>query len=161
MFDIKMNGFAVKCRKYVLRLIALRARSAWEIENRLKKAGYDNNVRISVITALKQEKFIDDVKFAKEWVDSRLRLNPRAVNVIRAELVSKGVSEDIIEQTFLDKSEQLDDHIIALRLIENKFGFKKKVSLEEKGKIKLFRFLLSKGFDAELAEEVIQEKFRE
>ncbi|MBU0682809.1 MAG: RecX family transcriptional regulator [Candidatus Omnitrophota bacterium] len=154
-----MNSSAEKCKKYVLRLIALRERSEQEIEKRLERAGYDGSVRMNVISTLKKEKLIDDFKFASAWIDSRLRLNPRAVSIVKEELICKGVSENIIERVFLDKTGELDDRVIALKLIKNKSCFGKNIS-KEKLQIKLFRFLLSKGFDAELAEDVIQENFR-
>ena len=151
-----MRNDTVKGKKYSLRLLAARSRSECEIKSRLLKAGYDDAVSENIVGALRKEKILDDARFASEWIDSRLDFSPRAAEVIRAELEEKGVSDDTIQQVFLEKSKQLDNRTIALNLVKDKVSLEKELS-GEKLRVKVFRFLVSRGFDADLSEEIVEE----
>jgi len=150
-----MRNDTVKGKKYSLRLLAARSRSEYEIKNRLLKAGYDDTVSKNIVNALRKEKILDDARFASEWIDSRLDFSPRAVEVIRSELEEKGVSDDTIQQVFLKKSKQLDNRTIALNLVKDKVSLEKALS-GEKLRVKVFRFLVSRGFAADLSEEIVE-----
>jgi len=150
-----MRNDTVKGKKYSLRLLAARSRSECEIKSRLLKAGYADAVSENIVGALKKEKILDDARFASEWIDSRLDFSPRAAEVIRAELEEKGVSDDTIQQVFLEKSKQLDNRTIALNLVKDKVSLEKALS-GEKLRVKVFRFLVSRGFDADFSEEMVE-----
>jgi len=150
-----MRNDTVKGKKYSLRLLAARSRSEYEIKSRLLKAGYDDAVSENIVNALRKEKILDDARFASEWIDSRLDFSPRAAEVIRAELEEKGVSDDTIQQVFLEKSKQLDNRTIALNLVKDKVSLEKALS-GEKLRVKVFRFLVSRGFDVDFSEEIVE-----
>jgi len=150
-----MDKSTVKGKKYSLRLLAARSRSEYEVKTRLLKAGYNETTSENVVSELKKENILNDTRFALEWVDSRLEFSPRAAKVIRAELEAKGVSDDVIGRVFEKKAEKLDDEVIARKLIKDKLSLEKELSVE-KLKVKVFRFLISKGFGVELAEEIAE-----
>lgn len=149
-----MDRGTAKGKKYSLRLLAARGRSEYEVKSRLLKAGYGEVTSESVVSALKKENILNDARFASDWIDSRLEFSPRAAEVIRAELEAKGVSDETIQQVFLKKSKQLNDRAIALNLVKDKVSLEKTLS-GEKLRAKVFRFLVSRGFGAELAEEMV------
>jgi regulatory protein len=146
-------------KKYCLRLLSLRSRSEYEIEARLKNHGYPAQARKGILDSLKNDGYINDLKFAKEWIDSRIRSNPRGIRMLTGELKQKGVPEDIIKKALTDKAGELDEREIASGLIRDRLR-SIKTTPEEKLKGKLFRFLLSKGFDPEISEDVIVSEFR-
>ncbi len=85
----------------VLRWLAIRPRSRAEVRQYLKKSVGKETAghRIEeVLAALTTRHFIDDRAFARWLVTSRLRRAPRGPKLLRAELLAKGVSRDIVEE---------------------------------------------------------------
>ena len=84
-------------KAYCLRLLSLRSRSEHEIEARLKEKGYSAGTKKLILDLLKKNGLIDDLKFAGEWIDSRMRSNPKGKKALRIELVNKGISKEVID----------------------------------------------------------------
>lgn len=95
-----------------LRFLGFRARTQQEMQTYLNKKGYEPSLVESVIARLKEERLIDDLVFAQNWLDNRQRLRPRSQSLMKLELRQKGVSESEIEQAF--QVSDLDDFELAL-----------------------------------------------
>lgn len=145
----------VKGKKYCLRLLALGARTEQEIRGRLEAKGYGASERAKIIGAFAAEGLIDDVKFAREWVDRRITSSPRSAKVIRQELCDKGVSPEVTDNALSEREKELDDRKVAKELLEKKLA-DNDMPDDVKGKSRLYRYLLSKGIDPDVAEELIQ-----
>ena len=78
-------------KTYCLRLLSLRSRSESELEFRLKSKGYSDTSRRRILNLLKDNGLVDDFEFARQWIESRLRTNPRGKRALRQELAKKGV----------------------------------------------------------------------
>ncbi len=144
-----------KGKRYCLRLLSLRARTEREIEERLKKAGYGDHLTKKILDSLKKEDLVDDLDFAREWIDWRMRENPKGRRLLVEELRKKGIDDRVIETALEEKRVILDDVKIAQSIIENRLSAEDAGKLE-KVKAKVFRLLISKGFDPETAESVIR-----
>ncbi len=84
---------------------------------------------------------MDDVNFAKIWVENRSEFRPRSKYVLRIELLKKGVSNEIIEDTL----ENIDDSDLAKRAAKQQA--RKYQMLEWKDfRKKLIAFLNRRGF---------------
>jgi len=145
-----------KAEKLCLRLLSVRQRSEKEIFDRLKFKGFGLSISKDVVGALRAGGLLDDKKFAEEWVDARLRMNPRSKSALEVELCAKGISIGTIEEVFAGRKKELEDRAIASKLIESKM-LSDKDPIDIKKKAKVYRFLLSKGIDREIAEEMINE----
>ena len=154
--DNTTGGELKKGKAYCLRLLSLRPRSEREISTRLKGKGYGDEARKRLLDLLKRDGLVDDLKFAKNWIDSRLRANPKGKRALRQELKEKGVQKDIIEKVFSEKAPQLDEKRIAAGLIKKKLS-KEKPDID---KGRLFQYLLRRGIDPEAAEEAINDEIR-
>ena len=154
--DNTTGGELKKGKAYCLRLLSLCPRSEREINTRLKDKGYGDEARKRLLDLLKLDGLIDDLKFAENWIDSRLRANPKGKRALRQELKGKGVQKEIIEKVFSEKASQLDEKTIASDLIRKKLS-KSKPGID---KGKLFQYLLRRGIDPEAAEEAIKDEFR-
>ena len=88
------------------------------------------------------------------YIKDRLRSQGR--NKIKYALIRKGVSEDIL----LDKLSNIDtedENDTAFKLAEKKYNIlKKKESDKYKLSQKLFRFLLSKGYDYDCCNSIVR-----
>ena len=102
-------------------LLRQRPRSEFEIRERLKLKGYVAEVVDGVVEALRRAGEIDDARFAKLWVESRMHTNPQGDVVLKHELKLKGVSEPIIEATLQDKAKNYDEYEIALSMAGDRF----------------------------------------
>ena len=155
-----VEGTNKKAMKYCLRLLSSRPRSECEIDRRLEAEGYEPAVRKSTLDTLRAEGLVGDEAFTLDWIDSRVSSNPRSSGVIRQELIDKGVSSGVIEEAFSKRIEVLDDRKIATGMVENRMGTLKPGN-KMKDKARLYRYLVGKGFEPELAEEVVEKVIKQ
>ena len=153
--DIDSNGSMKKAEKYCLRLLAVKARSEYEIKKRLRDKGYSQECSILLIQKLKEKRFIDDKALAEDWIVSRIKFKPRSKKLLQQELIAKGISVDIIEKALDDASEILNDRELSVQILTEQLSKVEGLSSEKK-KIKLFRLLLARGFDPDMAQEAIE-----
>lgn len=95
-----------------LHFLSIRARTEKEMTTYLDKKGYEPALIERVIARLKEDKLVDDLDFAQNWLDSRQRFRPRSKSLMKLELRQKGVADDEIEQAL--QSSNLDDLDLAM-----------------------------------------------
>ena len=91
-----------------LNLISYRRRSESELRRRLSEHHSEDAIDLA-IERLKEQGLIDDVRFARDWSDSRARHSPRSSRAILRELADKGVPRHVAE----DAVDDLDDETSA------------------------------------------------
>lgn len=138
------------------RLLRERPRSEFEMRERLAMKGYDSQVIGQVIAKLKGYGEIDDVRFAKLWVESRMHLNPMGDVVLRHELKAKGVAESVIDAALEAKAKTFDEYEIARSMAVERFERFKKLDRAKAAK-RLYDFLVRRGFAFETVRRVIEE----
>ena len=140
-----------------LRYLRARLRSRAEIEQRLRRYGYDGGVTGSVIELLEARGYVNDREFAGAWVRDRVRLKPKGRRGLRAELAAKGVAREDVEaalaENVADAEEELARRALAPRLAAMK------TKGEEKTRRAVLSFLARRGFDAGLARRIADEVF--
>jgi len=146
-----------KAALYASRLINIRPRSEKELRKRFKEKGYNRATTQDIISQLKDKKIIDDEKFARLWVESRMRSNPKGVMLLRRELKEKGISDSVIEGTLIGIKEKEAES--ARELAEKKIDVFKKLT-PNKAKKKLFDFLARRGFNFDIIEDIVKEHFK-
>lgn len=116
-----------------------------------------------LINDFKQKNFINDLEFAKAWVESRSQ--KLGLRVIKQELFQKGVDREIIEEVISEQVTIYSEQQTAEKILEKKMRVWKNLppsELSEKSlrdlKKKAYDFLLRRGFDYEVVKDVI-EKF--
>lgn len=143
-----------KAVAYAYRLFSVRPRSEKELKDRLFRKGFGGAIACKVISILKEKNIIDDLKFARLWIESRMRQRPKGDMLIRRELRQKGVSDPIIEKALSEKEGNEGD--TCRHLARKKMETLGKLP-REKARKKLFDFLMRRGFDFGVIEEVIRE----
>jgi len=147
-----------------LNFLSYRPRSKKEITDYLKRNFYKTNtpakvgksIQSKILKKLKKLKLIDDLSFAKWWLDQRLNFRPRGKRLLRTELIQKGIEKEIIDESLLTiNNQQLA--ILAGKIIDKKMKSYKKLP-ELKLRQKLFSHLARRGFDFSLIKKVIDEK---
>ena len=139
-----------------LRFLSIRAHSEKELINKLKKKGFLPKNIEKVIQETKRLSFIDDEKFAELYVDE-LKWKASSKRMISSKLYEKGIPQEIISKVLEEKFDENDELEAARRIFA-----KKKPSLEresdlKKRKIKLFRYMSSRGFSYEIIDTIYNE----
>lgn len=151
-------------------LFSVRQRSEKEVRDYLKNLSFKrkmkNQEEISqvsidlIIERLKQKEMLNDLEFAKAWVESRRRSKGKSVRALKVELMQKGIDREIVEeavsrQPLASRSgSAISEEQLAKKALEKKLKSWKKLD-KNKFKQKAIEFLLRKGFDYELVKKVI------
>jgi len=95
--SLKQASRRQRCYDAAIRFLGYRPRSRQEVNQRLKQNGFDAELAEAVIKDLQQQNLVDDVEFARFWVENRQSFSPRSRYLIGLELKQKGVPKEIIE----------------------------------------------------------------
>lgn len=87
-----------KALQKALHFIAFQPRSEKEIRAKLAKYGFKEGVIERVLNELIEKRYLDDARFARDWVESRSQSKPRSRRFYLYELKNKGISETAIQQ---------------------------------------------------------------
>lgn len=113
-----------------------------------------------VIDELITGKLLDDDQFAKLFAEEKLRTASWGKSKLKAELIKKGISNDIIA-VVLDEMINEDDQLSsAIKLAERKYKSLKNRALEKQKLLqKLYAFLLSKGYNYDVSKRAVESLF--
>lgn len=81
-----------------LHFLELRPRSEREVRTRLAQKGTSPELIDQVVGRLRELGMIDDVAFARFWMENRARFSPRGGRLIKAELRQKGVTAEVVAE---------------------------------------------------------------
>lgn len=149
-----------KALSYAYRLLSYRPRSQKELSARLARKDFPPEVVQEIIEFLKEKGYLDDLSFARFWVNSRLSANPIGKQLLKLELRKKGVNDSVIEQVLAQTSDLDNELILAREVAERRLKVLKKNSKlgPEKIKRRLCDYLLRRGFSYETIMEILDEK---
>ncbi|MBI2196315.1 RecX family transcriptional regulator [Candidatus Daviesbacteria bacterium] len=126
------------------------------LESRVKGKEERSQVVIdAVVERLKQKGMINDLEFAKAWTEARRKSKQKGIRAIRSELFQKGIDKEIIEEVTRVESQESSEEDLARQALEKKMRFWKNLPALEFKK-KAFEYLMRKGFEYEVAKEVIE-----
>lgn len=135
-----------------INLLSRRPRSTEEIRRRLKKASIEEDVIELAIERLEQLGYLDDVAFARFWIENRKTFKPRGARALHYELRNKGVAEPIIRELVDDMVDENDAAYRAASKRVNRFRGSKKQDFKQK----IGSFLQRRGFNYGVASRAIQ-----
>ena len=141
-------------REAAFAMLDYRPRTKKEISDGLKRKGYSDEIIVSVMARLLELGFIDDEKFAEQWVSSRISSRPTGRIRMAWELRSRGVSQETVEKALSEVDEE-DELRMAREIAAKKIAF---VSPDdEKARRRLAGFLRRRGFDWDVISRVLNE----
>lgn len=122
-------------------LFKFRPRTEAEVRNRLSLKGISPQDLEQVIQRLKQNRLLDDRRFASAWIENRNETRPRSRRALEYELRQHGVESEIIQ----DSLENIDDEHLAYLAASRQI--RKYQDLEwSEFRIKITRYLNQRGF---------------
>lgn len=95
---LRMADEVERAREKALGFLAYRPRSEAEVRRYLVRREFSAQTVDEVITRLSQVGLIDDVAFARFWIENRVQFRPRGARALAQELRQHGISQAIIEE---------------------------------------------------------------
>ncbi|MCD8158882.1 MAG: RecX family transcriptional regulator [Clostridiales bacterium] len=155
--EIINNNTYIKARDTALRFLGYRMRSWREIDDRLKRGEFPEDIRERVIAFLEEYGYIDDRAFAKAYIDEKRRLKGYGGIRLKQELYQKGISREIIDELSDELSE---DNIETIKKAIDK-KLKGNTVSDRKELQRLYGYLMRKGFSYEQSKEALEEYTKE
>lgn len=151
--EIKVSDEIKKAYQASLKFLTYRMRSEKEMHDYLQKKGYSYAVIENVLKKLRYYDFVNDEKFAGEFVQAKKDMSLKGPLLLQQELERKGIAEPIIEQTIQEFSEEEQIEKI-LALVDKKLSSYQKYSAKQQ-RLKLVQFLLNKGYSLSTIEKAL------
>ncbi|HTE22170.1 MAG TPA: RecX family transcriptional regulator [Candidatus Limnocylindria bacterium] len=140
LLALKDQAVLGKAYDRALNLISHRPRSEWELRDYLKRKDYDEDVITSTIERLHDRGYVNDLDFARRWVQSRRLLKSTSKRRLSQELRQKRIADDVISQVL--EADETDERQVLRELIERK---RKQTKYQDN--LKLMQYLSRQGFN--------------
>ncbi len=153
--QLKREDAHQQAYQQALNYLSARARSQQEISQYLQEKGIAPEEVTATLAQLKQDNYLDDEAFARDWVENRNRFRPRSSSVLRQELRQKGIEAEIIDLVLAD----LDEQFGAWSALEPKLRQWQKLD-ERSFQSKATAFLHRRGFGYTTARRTCERAWR-
>lgn len=127
--------------KRAMHLLEKMDRTEGQLRKKLLEGGYPQELAEEAIAYVKSYHYVDDERYARTFV--RLNQERRSAGRMRLDLLSKGVSPDVIARAMEEENETQPEALIQ-KLLEKKRYDPDVATSQETGK--MYQFLLRKGF---------------
>jgi len=138
-------------KKIAYSFLSYRQRSKKELTKKLKDKKISEAVIDKIIELLEEQKYIDDSSYAKMYIETKIRNKPLGKRLLQNKLYEKGIDKDNVEK-ILNENYSEEKEIESAKKLFKKYS--KKIKGEDK-KQKCYRYLLSRGFDYEIVNKVV------
>ena len=122
-----------------------------EIKSDIEKSQYESSIQ-EVIKKLKKIGQVDDYEFSKWWLEQRYNFSPRGEILLKAELRSKGIEKNLIDELLQNDTEMQVRS--ATKAVEKKIKLYQKLD-EKKFKDKIEQFLARRGFGWNVVKQTV------
>jgi regulatory protein len=128
--------------------LARRAYSVYEMRAYLERRAEDKDTVKSVLDRLNQLNYLDDSRYARQFVRMRADLRKQGAFRIARDLRARGVPDRHIEAALAERSTESDEGAVVRTRIERRLKSLRR-PLDERGTASLYRSLLRAGFAAD------------
>jgi regulatory protein len=152
--EVRLAEEMSKAKGFALDFIGYRARSVWEVDQRLKKRGHSERIIDQVLGQLLDSGLLDDEQFAAQWARGRMATKPLGERLLRHELKIKGISDEIVDKTVAATFQGVSQSDLATDLLRARRT--RYVSLDwVKARRRMRDFLLRRGFSRDVAWDAV------
>lgn len=131
---------------YALKLVAKKRYTKKELFKKIRGKTRSKGIMNKAMKRLEELKYINDEQFIADYTNSILKRSPRGLFAIKQKLKSKGIENNLIDDTF--GTLNINELEYAKQYIDRKKGTLTKFP-KEKQKSKLYAMLSAKGFNAD------------
>ena len=136
------------------RYLSHRDRSVRETADHLKKKGFEEAVVQKTLRDLKEASYLDDRRFAEHWARTRAENRYYGRFRLRQELIGKGLSKELIDETLDTLFETVKEIDLARAVVEKKLPSMQDLDANKK-KSRLIGLLQRKGFSSDTIYKVL------
>lgn len=143
-----------KAKNFALNKISYSQKSTYEIRQKLKEQKFSEDVIEKIIEYLDSYGFLDDESYVKSYIRDKDEISNWSRGKILFMLKRKHIDDNIIEDYIYmisDEREAEKARFFADKKIKNDFSYENRA--------KIFRHLASKGFDVDIINQVLNERF--
>lgn len=139
----------------LLRFAMVRPRSEKEIIDYFRRKEVHESLHADLLKKLRHLNLLNDLDFARWWIDQRLQFKKKSKRVIQMELVQKGIDKNTIDDAFGETV--IDEEKLAKELLDKKM-YKWKGLEPRLTRQKMSQYLAGKGFGWDLIEKLISKE---
>lgn len=162
--DLSFEQTVAQARSAAIRKLGLALKSSGFVKTFLKQAGFSDDVIQAALDTLIEDRYLDDQRLALSKVNKRKGARTESSKLAAQRLKQSGLSSDAIE---LALSKQADDRQLASQALLAKYSalldlaseLSSPIAVSADQLIKMKRFLLGRGFSAEIARDTIRTYF--
>ncbi len=129
--------------------LARRAYSVYEMRVYLERRAQDKEAVRSILDKLKQNNYLDDARYARQFVRLRSDIRKQGAFRIARDLRARGVPDRHIEAALAERSAESDDNSLVRAHLARRLK-SLRGPLDERRKASLYRSLMRAGFSAEI-----------
>jgi regulatory protein len=130
-----------------------RPHSVAEIRRHLRGKRYEDEAIDGAIDKLRAQRYVDDLDFAKYWVEQRSRFRPKGDRALVSELTGKGVARETIDAALGEMPAESESDRARRAIARHVRRWESLEPRERKRKI--HAFLAQRGFGYDVIDEVI------
>lgn len=154
--ELQVKDEIEKAYQRALNYLSYRPRSRTEVQRNLSKHDVPPEAIEEVLYRLEENSLLDDLDFARKWVENRAAFHPRSRRALTSELRQKGVASHVIDQALKD----VDDHEMAYKVAQNKLRRLKGLDRQDFNQ-KLYGYLTRRGFHYSVCKPVTERVWQE
>lgn len=133
--------------------------SSFDIKRRLQRLSIPENQIYEIIFLLQENRFIDDKRYVRSFINDKLKFDKWGKNKIAFELKQKEIDQQTINEIFEEiPAENLTDEL-KLLLEKKAKSIRGKTVFEKRNK--LIRFALGRGFEMRDVVKVVNQIYNE
>ena len=144
-----------KALSYTFRILGKKGYTEREIRGKLHQKNYKKEIREKTIQRLKELGYLNDRKFAQEFIERSLFRRPAGKYLLAKKLQEKGIKAKIVEES-LEKFYPEKEEDLAKEAGEKFLPRLNSLPLEKK-KARLFSFLSRRGFPSEMCIQITKQ----
>jgi len=129
-------------------------RCCWDVGRKMDEWEIPVEQQNQIVQQLRKEKFLDDERYCKAFVNDKARYNRWGIHRIRFELRKKQLPESFIQEALKNLDPEENRERLRLLLEQKKKSVKGKNEWEVRQK--LLRFAASRGFSLEEVEKELR-----
>jgi regulatory protein len=120
--SLRLQDMLAGARAFAHRLLAIRPRSRHELLTRLQMRRVPAPAVSEILDELERDGLLDDARFARLWIDSRVAYHPSGAVRLRAELRRKGVDRRVIDEVLKERLDPEGESTLALAVARTLVG---------------------------------------
>ena len=152
--QILANDEFNRAKNFALNKISYSQKSTYEIRQKLKDQKFSEDVIEKIIVYLDSYGFLDDEAYVKSYIRDKDEISSWSRGKIRFMLKKKHIDENLIDDYISlidDEREAEKARFFADKKIKNDFSYENRA--------RIFRHLAGKGFDIDIINLVLNERF--